>query len=134
MNEECDTFDLTHSSRYSWPNLIYYDTATCVPGTASVSHNVVNEFPCSLVGPSGAGDAVDPVITANSYMKYNLASVPTAAPTASPSSQPFPANPIYATTQVFDQGCGTPLTAVESTLTNWCYSNGQGSVKYSCSK
>jgi hypothetical protein len=82
---------------------------------------VVNEFACALVGPEGAGDAVDPVITANSHMKFNYVRY-------------FPENPIYGTIQVFDEGCGTPLTAVETALTGVCFSDGFISQKYACGK
>jgi hypothetical protein len=46
----------------------------------------------------------------------------------------FPASPIYATTQLFEGGCGTALTLVETTLTGVCFTDGTGSSKYSCSK
>jgi hypothetical protein len=46
----------------------------------------------------------------------------------------FPTTPVYGIIQEFDEGCGTPLTAVESFLTGVCFSDGTISQKYSCSK
>jgi hypothetical protein len=51
--------------------LNYYNTTTCT-GTPTETMNVETQFPCSLVGASGAGSAVDTIISANSYMEFNF--------------------------------------------------------------
>jgi hypothetical protein len=121
-NNACNILDTDKSAKYSFPSYISYDaTATC-SGTPSASINLDTASACVPMGSDGAdGDAVDPINTANTFQKFNLV-------------QYFPENPIYLTTQVFDNGCGTPLTSVESTLTGVCFSNGVTSQKYSCSK
>jgi hypothetical protein len=46
----------------------------------------------------------------------------------------FPSSPVYASTHVFQGGCGTPLTLAQTILTGVCFSNGATSEKFTCSK
>jgi hypothetical protein len=120
-NNECEVLDDDYSARYSFPYLNYYDTTEECDDTPSLTVNVEADYPCVLVGPEGAGDEVDVSITGNSYMKFNLV-------------RNYPTNPVYAVVQVFDEGCGTALTAVDGILTGVCFSDGITSQKFTCSK
>jgi hypothetical protein len=71
INDYCYTVGAGQSGRYSFPLLNYYNTTTCT-GTPTETIEVKTAFPCSLVGASGAGSAVDTIISANSYMEFNF--------------------------------------------------------------
>jgi hypothetical protein len=86
MNNDCQILGADQSTKYSWPYLKYYDTHEPCSGTPFNQLDLPAHVTCMPIGSNG--DSVQPSLTANSHLKYNLFSVPTALPTASPTAAP----------------------------------------------